>query len=110
MADINKLKEKVKRTIYPNGRGANNATDHQAMLLDMVDGMAETDAKLAKLSAETSELNGIIDSVIERGEQSINLFEPTIIGKFYTLYGNEQTNSEAKCQVRKVACGEVLRF
>lgn len=45
MADINKLKDKIKSTIYPNGKGAINASDHQAMLLDMADGMAETDTK-----------------------------------------------------------------
>lgn len=52
MADINKLKDKIKSTIYPNGKGAINASDHQAMLLDMADGMAETDTKLATLSEE----------------------------------------------------------
>ena len=55
MADINKLKDKIKSTIYPNGKGAINASDHQAMLLDMADGMAETDTKLATLSAETKD-------------------------------------------------------
>lgn len=53
MADINKLKDKIKSTIYPNGKGAINASDHQAMLLDMADGMAETDTKLTELSAKT---------------------------------------------------------
>lgn len=52
MADINKLKDKIKSTIYPNGKGAINASDHQAMLLEMADGMAETDTKLANVSAE----------------------------------------------------------
>lgn len=52
MADINKLKDKIKSTIYPNGKGAINASDHQAMLLDMADGMAETDTKLEEVSAE----------------------------------------------------------
>lgn len=52
MADINKLKDKIKRTIYPNGKGAINASDHQAMLLDMADGMVETDSKLTELSEE----------------------------------------------------------
>ena len=50
MADINKLKDKIKSTIYPNGKGAINASDHQAMLLEMADGMAETDTKLTELS------------------------------------------------------------
>lgn len=58
MADINKLKDKIKSTIYPNGKGAINASDHQALLLDMADGMAETDTKLATLSDEVT----IIDS------------------------------------------------
>jgi lysophospholipase L1-like esterase len=53
MADINKLKDKIKSTIYPNGKGAINASDHQALLLDMADGMAETDTKLTELSEET---------------------------------------------------------
>jgi lysophospholipase L1-like esterase len=57
MADINKLKDKIKSTIYPNGKGAINASDHQAMLLDMADGMAETDTKLATLSAEIGSLS-----------------------------------------------------
>jgi hypothetical protein len=57
MADINKLKDKIKSTIYPNGKGAINAADHQAMLLDMADGMAETDTKLTELSAEVSVLS-----------------------------------------------------
>lgn len=55
MADINKLKDKIKSTIYPNGKGAINASDHQAMLLDMADGMAETDSKLTELSEEIDE-------------------------------------------------------
>lgn len=61
MADINKLKDKIKSTIYPNGKGAINASDHQAMLLDMADGMAETDTKLTELSAEIIMLDGIKD-------------------------------------------------
>ena len=58
MADINKLKDKIKSTIYPNGKGAINASDHQAMLLDMADGMAETDTKLTELSEEIIPLKG----------------------------------------------------
>ena len=41
MADIKKIKDKITSTIYPNGKGAINATDHQAMLLEMADGMAD---------------------------------------------------------------------
>ena len=69
MADINKLKDKIKSTIYPNGKGAINASDHQAMLLDMADGMAETDTKLTELSARTlyeNPLNGVTFGDSER--------------------------------------------
>ena len=59
MADIKKIKDKITSTIYPNGKGAINATDHQAMLLEMADGMAETDAKLTELSAKVNELGNI---------------------------------------------------
>lgn len=53
MADINKLEDHIKSTIYPNGKGAINASDHQALLLDMAAGMAETDTKLTELSKDT---------------------------------------------------------
>ena len=52
MADIQTLKDEIKSTIYPNGKGAINATNHQALLLKMADGMAEADTKLTELSAE----------------------------------------------------------
>ena len=58
MADIKKIKDKIASTIYPNGKGAINATDHQAMLLEMADGMAETDTKLTELSAEINKIDG----------------------------------------------------
>lgn len=70
MADINKLKDKIKSTIYPNGKGAINASDHQAMLLDMADGMAETDTKLATLSSEMS--NYILNARLENPSTTIS--------------------------------------
>lgn len=56
MADTNTLKDKIRSTIYPNGKGAINAADHQALLLDMADGMAETDTKLTELSERIDEI------------------------------------------------------
>lgn len=61
MADIKKIKDKIKSTIYPNGKGAINASDHQALLLDMADGMAETDTKLTELSEEVGEVKSFIE-------------------------------------------------
>lgn len=54
MADKNTLKDKIKSTIYPNGKGAISAAEHQSLLLDMADIMGETDTKLTELSAEVS--------------------------------------------------------
>lgn len=65
MADINKLKDKIKSTIYPNGKGAINASDHQAMLLDMADGMAETDTKLTELAKEFAQDLAFVKNDIE---------------------------------------------
>ena len=63
MLDINKLKDKIKSIIYPNGKGAINASDHQALLLDMADGMAETDTKLTELESELNENESEISSI-----------------------------------------------
>ena len=72
MADINKLKDKIKSTIYPNGKGAINASDHQALLLDMADGMAETDTKLATLSEEISNVEGYAEELVNGLETEAN--------------------------------------
>lgn len=45
MADINKLKDRIKSTIYPNGKGAINAASHQALLLEMSDALIELSKK-----------------------------------------------------------------
>ena len=69
MADIKKIKDKITSTIYPNGKGAINANDHQAMLLEMADGMAETDTKVTELLEETiyiSSLSGVVFGNTER--------------------------------------------
>lgn len=88
MADINKLKDKIKSTIYPNGKGAINASDHQAMLLDMADGMAETDTKLATLSAETS---AILERTISFSKKGVNLLStPLLRGTMITgVFGTD---------------------
>lgn len=65
MADIQTLKGKITSTIYPNGKGAINAADHQALLLDVADTIADvqdgvselsqtTDAKLTQLETTTN--------------------------------------------------------
>ena len=76
MADIKKIKDKITSTIYPNDRGAINANDHQAMLLEMADGMAETDTKVTKL----------LEEVVYAEDTNINLGEafnaiPSILRK-----------------------------
>lgn len=56
MADIDKLKDKIKSTIYPNGRGAINAADHQEMLLEIVYGIADADSRIESVSKRLNEL------------------------------------------------------
>lgn len=73
MADINKLKDQIKSTIYPNGKGAINASDHQALLLDMADGMAETNLQI-------SDLQGRVDK-LDRGE--VFIMDNTLVFRHY---------------------------
>lgn len=58
--DTGKLKDKIKSTIYTNGRGAINAADHQALLLDIADAIDEVEVYsegYAEQMANTAELN-----------------------------------------------------
>lgn len=92
MADINKLKDKIKSTIYPNGKGAINAADHQDMLLDMADGMAETDTKVTELSQEISEETTI------REEQRIDLLLDTAFNAYGLKLGDSYTTASGSSQ------------
>ena len=53
MADIQTLKGKIISTIYPNGKGAINAADHQALLLDVADTIADVQGDVSELSQTT---------------------------------------------------------
>ena len=77
MADIQTLKGKITSTIYPNGKGAINAADHQALLLDVADTIADvqdgvselsqtTDAKLTQLETTTNTKLTELSSEIEK--------------------------------------------
>ena len=49
VAEVNKLKDKIRSTIYPNGAGAIKAADHQELLLEMADMFTDLDkSKIAK--------------------------------------------------------------
>lgn len=52
MADIKNLQDKIRSTIYPNGKGAIQAAAHQELLLDMAEGIQDADAKVTELSEE----------------------------------------------------------
>lgn len=94
MADINKLKDKIKSTIYPNGKGAINASDHQAMLLDMADGMAETDTKLATLSVELGTANTPIVSTGTIADKRINDLKQTIDASGFKIHTYSVTREQ----------------
>lgn len=63
MIDTNDLKEKIRTTIFPNGRGAINAADHQALLLDMADGMGAMNDKLNEVATDTESNNVAIEDL-----------------------------------------------
>ena len=70
MADINNLKDKIRSTIYPNGKGAIQAAAHQELLLGMADNIIDTDAKVTELSAEMPEIAKsvqVVHSVAKEG-------------------------------------------
>ena len=59
MADIKNLQDKIRSTIYPNGKGAIQAAAHQELLLDMAAGIQDADAKVTELMAETDTNIGV---------------------------------------------------
>lgn len=81
MADIQTLKGKITSTIYPNGKGAINAADHQALLLDVADTIADvqdgvselsqtTDAKLTQLETTTNtKLTELSETIEEKVDE-----------------------------------------
>lgn len=72
MADLHKLRDKITSTIYPNGKGAINAADHQALLLDMVDTIGNAiDESAGEVRADGNYPNmsvGFAANLIGRGE------------------------------------------
>ena len=97
MADIKNLQDKIRSTIYPNGKGAIQATAHQELLLNMAEGIQEADAKVTELSAEVSEVSNIINGKPQETLQwsSTNGFYPIsatsegdVIQEFY-IYPND---------------------
>ena len=82
MADIQTLKDKIRSTIYPNGKGAINATDHQALLLDMADGIA----KLTELYYEPGALASNDGSEVSNTAVSRTNFIPCKNGDAISAY------------------------
>lgn len=107
MIDTNDLKEKIRTTIFPNGRGAINAADHQALLLDMADGMGAMNDKLNEVATDTESNNVAIedlqDNKVDRGG-----YEPDLsVGVADHLAGHDEP-TPSEFTFRKSGGGAIL--
>lgn len=68
MADINTLKDTIRETIYPNGRGAITAESHQALLLEMADTISEVEAAKADLINEGEKRIVVADGMVDNND------------------------------------------
>ena len=73
--DKNKLKNQVKETIYPNGLGKINATNHQALLLDIVEAVYENGEGKADADGNYPKMHvGYANDLAGHGESTLEEF------------------------------------
>lgn len=63
MIDITTLKDEIKNTIYPNGKGAINASDHQQLLLNMADAISEIKGEIGNCVTESQLSEAIAEAI-----------------------------------------------
>lgn len=68
MIDITTLKDEIKNTIYPNGKGAINASEHQQLLLDMADAIGETSGALDIVNETLEDLQSEIGDCVTESQ------------------------------------------
>ena len=67
-------------------------------------------AKLSELSQEVSEVESVLDAVTIKGKPSVNLFKPTLVGSFFSLYGTDLPGENKYCQIEQVQEGDIFRM
>lgn len=107
MIDTNDLKEKIRTTIFPNGRGAINAADHQALLLDMADGMGAMNDKLNAVATDTESNNVAIED-LQDNKADRGGYEPDLsVGVADHLAGHDEPTA-SEFTFRKSGGGAIL--
>lgn len=107
MIDTNDLKEKIRTTIFPNGRGAINAADHQALLLDMADGMGAMNDKLIEVATDTESNNVAIED-LQDNKADRGGYEPDLsVGVADHLAGHDEP-TPSEFTFRKSGGGAIL--
>lgn len=107
MIDTNDLKEKIRTTIFPNGRGAINAADHQALLLDMADGMGAMNDKLNEVATDTESNNVAIED-LQENKADRGGYEPDLsVGVADHLAGHDEP-TPSEFTFRKSGGGAIL--
>lgn len=75
MIDITTLKDEIKNTIYPNGKGAINASDHQQLLLNMADAISEIKGGLDLVNESLDDLQSEIGDRVTESQLSAAIAE-----------------------------------
>ena len=107
MIDTNDLKEKIRTTIFPNGRGAINAADHQALLLDMADGIGAMNDKLNAVATDTESNNVAIEDLQENKVDHGSYAPDLSVGVADHLAGHDEP-TPSEFTFRKSGGGAIL--
>lgn len=75
MIDITTLKDEIKNTIYPNGKGSINASEHQQLLLNMADAISEIKGGLDLANETIDDLQSEIGDRVTESELSAAIAE-----------------------------------
>lgn len=107
MADTTTLKDKIRSTIYPNGKGAINALDHQSMLLEMADVLIEANNNIEVLQTE-QESNSVAIEDLQDNKADRGGYEPDLsVGVADHLAGHEDPTA-SEFTFRKSGGGAIL--
>lgn len=90
MADTTTLKDKIRSTIYPNGKGAINALEHQSMLLEMADVLIEANNNIEVLQTE-QESNSVAIEDLQENKVDHGSYAPDLsVGVADHLAGHDE--------------------
>lgn len=107
MADTTTLKDKIRSTIYPNGRGAINASKHQSMLLEMADVLIEANNNIEVLQTE-QESNSVAIEDLQENKVDHGSYAPDLsVGVADHLAGHDEP-TPSEFTFRKSGGGAIL--